>query len=198
MSSPPDHLEDRLEILERDFLADPPRISAYHDLPFVIVRYDPQEEFKARKQVELFVTRLHNAGKKVHCISLARLLWAAIEDTEGIVALAEEEREFGFPRAQATVSTLLSDEQFLPLPDQIEKRLGGLDPATDVVFLVRAAALGPTIYRSAKLLDEMHGRTMVPIVLFYPGKSDGENTLRFLDLPEREQTGAYNYRVKIY
>jgi hypothetical protein len=67
-----------------------------------------------------------------------------------------------------------------------------------LAFLVRVAALGPAIYRCAKLLDEMHGRTMVPIILFYPGKSDGESNLRFLDLPEREQTGAYNYRVKIY
>ena len=96
------------------------------------------------------------------------------------------------------MSTLLSDDAFLPLPDQIEQRMKGLDPQTDVVFLVRVASLAPAIYRSAKLLDAMHGRTMVPILLFYPGTLDGENSLRFMDLSEREQTGAYNYRVKIY
>jgi len=154
--------------------------------------------FLARKNFQLFATRLQNAGKRVHVVSVARLLWQAIQETEGVQAIAEEEQQLGFKRAQQTVSTLLSDDAFLPLPDQIEQRMKGFDPKTDVVFLVRVASLAPAIYRSAKLLDEMHGRTMVPILLFYPGTLDGENSLRFMDLPEREQTGAYNYRVKIY
>jgi Domain of unknown function (DUF1788) len=104
----------------------------------------------------------------------------------------------GFARAQETVSTLLSDDAFMPLPDAIEQHMQGMEPTIDVVFLVRIAALGPAIYRSAKLLDAMHGRTLVPIILFYPGTLDGDSSLRFMDLSEREQTGAYNYRVKIY
>ncbi len=191
-------LQERIETLERDLLATPQRINAYHDLPFAILHYDPKAEFQARKQIALFATRLHNAGKQVHVVSIARILWDAIEGTEGIEAIAEEERQFGFGRAQETVSTLLSDEAFMPLPAVLEHRMKGLNPDQDVVFLVRLAALGPAIYRSAKLLDAMHGRTMVPIILFYPGTRDGESGLRFLNLPEREQTGAYNYRVRIY
>ena len=191
-------LPERLEVLEKDLLANPLRISAYHDLPFAILRYDPNAEFEVRKQIRLFATRLQNAGKRVHVISVARLLWTAIHDTEGIEAIAEEEQQFGFARAQETVSTLLSDDAFMPLPDAIEQRMQGMEPTVDVVFLVRIAALGPAIYRSAKLLDAMHGRTLVPIILFYPGTLDGESSLRFMDLSEREQTGAYNYRVKIY
>ena len=191
-------LQERIEILEKDLLADPPRISAYHDLPFAILHYDPASEFEARKQMSLFATRLQNAGKRVHVISVARMLWAAIRDTEGIEAIAEEEQQFGFARAQETVSILLSDNAFMPLPDQIAQRMQEMEPTVDVVFCVRIAALGPAIYRSAKLLDAMHGRTLVPIILFYPGTRDGESSLRFMDLSEREQTGAYNYRVKIY
>ncbi len=86
----------------------------------------------------------------------------------------------------------------MPLPDQIARHMQGMEPSRDVVFLVRLAALGPAIYRAAKLLDAMHGRTLVPMILFYPGTLDGESNLRFLNLPAREQTGAYNYRVKIY
>ena len=191
-------LQERIEILEGDLLAEPPRISAYHDLPFAILRYDPSSEFQARKQISLFATRVRNAGKTVHVISVAQILWNTVKQFYGIKPLAEGEKQFGFQRAQETVSTLLSDKDFRPLPDELEERMRGLDPAQDVVFLVRIAALGPAIYRSAKLLDEMHGRTMVPIILFYPGTLDGESSLRFLDLPEREQTGAYNYRVRIY
>ena len=191
-------LQERIEILERDLLAEPPRISAYHDLPFAILRYNPNSEFQARKQISLLATRLCNAGKTVHVISVAHILWKAVKQLYGIETLAEGEKQFGFQRAQETVSTLLSDKDFMPLPDELEEQMKGLDPAHDVVFLVRIAALGPAIYRSAKLLDEMHGRTMVPIILFYPGTLDGESSLRFLDLPERAQTGAYNYRVRIY
>lgn len=191
-------LQERIEILERDLLAEPPRISAYHDLPFAILRYAPTSEFQARKQISLLATRFCNAGKTVHVISVAHILWKAVKQLYGIETLAEGEKQFGFQRAQETVSTLLSDKDFMPLPDELEEQMRGLDPIQDVVFLVRIAALGPAIYRSAKLLDEMHGRTMVPIILFYPGTLDGESSLRFLDLPERAQTGAYNYRVRIY
>ena len=191
-------LEQRISELERDLLASPPRISAYHDLPFAILRYDPADEFPARKHIQLLATRLQNEGRRVHPVSIARMLWKAIEDTEDIEGISEEEQQLGFSRSQQSVSTLLSDDYFLPLPGQLQNRMQALDPQRDIVFLVRVAALAPAIYRSAKLLDEMHGRTMVPIILFYPGTLDGENSLRFMDLSEREQTGAYNYRVKIY
>lgn len=191
-------LQERIEILERDLLATPPRISAYHDLPFAILHYDPASEFEARKQIGLFTTRLQNSGRRVHLISVARMLWETIRETEGIEAMIEEEEQLGFNRVQETISILLSDDAFRPLPNEIERRMERLDPAVDVVFLVRIASFAPAIYRSAKLLDEMHGRTLVPIILFYPGTLEGESSLRFMGLPEREQTGAYNYRVKIY
>ena len=42
------------------------------------------------------------------------------------------------------------------------------------------------------------GRTMVPIILFYPGSVEGGADLRFMNLEDRPNLGAYNYRVKIY
>lgn len=191
-------LQERIELLERDLLTDPPRISAYHDLPFAIFHYDPTAEFQARKQIALFATRLQIADKRVHVISVAQILWKAIHETESVDGISEEERQLGFARAQTTVGTLLSDKAFMPLPDEIERRMRRMEPDRDVVFLVRVASLAPAIYRSARLLDEMHGRTMVPMILFYPGKVEGESSLRFMGQSERDQTGAYNYRVKIY
>ena len=85
-------LHDRIEELEDDLLATPPRINAYHDLPFAIFRYDPAEEFDARKQMRFLGTRVENAGRRVHFISLARLLWRAVQATEGVAAIADEER----------------------------------------------------------------------------------------------------------
>ncbi len=36
-------LKERIELLENDLKAVPSRISVYHDLPFAILRYDPDE-----------------------------------------------------------------------------------------------------------------------------------------------------------
>jgi len=191
-------MQDRLKTLEQDLLCEPIRISAYDDLPFAIFHYEPTAEFEARKSMRLLATRLENAGRKVHFISLGRLLWTAIDETEGLEALVAEEKLRGFEKTQETISMLLSDKDFFPIADKIVEMIEKYDPSRDVVFILRTAALAPAIYRCAKLLDELHGRTMVPIILFYPGTLEGTTNLRFMGIPEREQTGAYNYRVKIY
>ena len=43
-------LNNRIELLENDLKAIPPRISVYHDLPFAIFRYDPEEEWTLRRK----------------------------------------------------------------------------------------------------------------------------------------------------
>ncbi len=190
-------LSERIELLREDLIADPPRISAYHDLPFAIFLYYPTEEFEYRQKLRLLAISLEqNHHRRVTCISLAGMMWEAIRETEGVAAIVEEEREMGFDRAQRTLSTLLSDPDFAPLPVALENRMRELDPATDVVFLVRAGVFAPAIYHMSKLLDEMKGRTAVPTVLFYPGGLEGNTGLIFMDMTDREAIG--NYRVKIY
>lgn len=189
-------LRDSIRTLEEDLTATPMRISAYHDLPFAILRYDPEEEWDLRREVKYLATRLHNAGKQVHTISLAELLWAAIDDAEGLAAVVELERERGFEAAQEQVTVYLSDPDWCPLPEMLRERLEHLDPNRDVAFLLRAAAMAPAIYHMSSLLDKMQGKTKVPTVLFYPGTPEGTTGLHFMGLRGRETTG--NYRVKIY
>ena len=192
-------LEDEIRTLEQDLAASPIRISAYHDLPFAIFCYDPAQEFTCRKHIRLLAISLkQNHHKSVTFISLGRIFWEIIERTEGLDAIVEEERQFGFERVQVTINTILSDEDFLPLPDVLAARMQGLNPDKDIVFLVRAGVLAPSIYRCSTLLDQMHGRTMVPIILFYPGSVEGGADLRFMNMEDRANLSAYNYRVKIY
>jgi hypothetical protein len=156
-------------------------------------------EFELRKRVRLLAHSLEgNHHKSVTFISLAEILWSAIEQTEGLEAVVAEEIQFGFERAQQTIHSLLSDEEFMPLPNVLEQRMKGLDPDKDVVFLVRTAALAPGIFRCSALLDLMHGRTMVPVILFYPGTAEGKTDLRFMGIQDRAKLGMYSYRVKIY
>lgn len=189
-------LRDSIRTLEEDLTATPMRISAYHDLPFAILRYDPEEEWSLRREAKYLATRLHNAGKQVHTVSLADLLWEAIDDAEGLDAVVELERARGFEAAQEQITTYLSDPDWSPMPEMLRERLEYLDPERDVAFLLRAAAMAPAIYHMSSLLDKMQGRTRVPTVLFYPGTLAGPTGLHFMGLRDRETTG--NYRVKIY
>lgn len=189
-------LKERIDLLENDLKADPPRISVYHDLPFAILRYDPQDEWILRREVRFLSTRLKSAGKEVVTISLAQLLWEIIESAEGVNAIVELERRQGFEKAQAQITTYLSDENWFLLPKHLADKMNAFDPRKTIVFLTRAASLSPAIYHLSKLLDEMQGHTQVPAILFYPGSLEGATGLRFMGMKDRDSLG--NYRVKIY
>ncbi len=189
-------LDTSIKQLEADLTATPMRISAYHDLPFAILRYDPEEEWDMRRKARQLATRLDIVGKRVRRISLADLLWEAIEDSEGLDVVAELEEARGFEVAQQQVTTYLSDPDWRPLPDVLKERLDLLDPERDIAFLVRASAMAPALYHMSRLLDEMQGRTRVTTILFYPGTLEGTTGLKFMGLGSREALG--NYRVKIY
>jgi hypothetical protein len=189
-------LKDRIDLLEADLRATPPRISVYRDLPFAILRYDPAQHWEVLRELRLLETRLEDAGKRAHVISIADLLWDAIDGSEGMGAVVQLERERGFDAAQEQLTTYLSDRDWQPLPDLLAAKLQPLDAKRDIVFLVRAGAMAPSIYHMSKLLDEMQGRTEVTTILTYPGTIEGTTGLRFMDLKDREALG--NYRVKIY
>ena len=189
-------LKERIELLENDLKAVPPRISVYHDLPFAILRYDPEEEWDLRREVKLLATRLEATGKAVHAVPMSDFLWKAIAETEGLDEVVGLERSRGYLAAQDQVTTYLSDKDWQPLAKLLEERLRKLNPAKDIAFLTRVAAMSPGIYHMSKLLDLMQAKTKVTTILFYPGSIEGTTGLRFMDLEGRDALG--NYRVKIY
>ena len=56
-----------------------PQISAYHNMPYAIYLYPPDNELAVRKETALLRTRLERAGKRVTSISLAECLAEAIQ-----------------------------------------------------------------------------------------------------------------------
>jgi hypothetical protein len=189
-------LEERFELLERDLLAKPPRIALMSNLPFAILRYEPEREWDVRRRARLLASKLEADGRKAQSLSMADLMWQAVDETEGMDAVVSLERRRGFDTAQRQINLYLSDPDFRPLPDLLTEKLRGLDPRRDVVFLMRLAALTPSIYHMSKLLEEMMSRTTVTTIMFYPGGLEGNTGLRFMNIAGREALG--NYRVKIY
>jgi hypothetical protein len=195
-------LKDSIGPLESDLRASPPRINVYQDLPFAIMRYDPADEWELRREIKLLGTRLEEAGKNVYMVSMAELLWSALEkvyekdDAEGLDAIVALEKTRGFVEAQQQVAMYLSSKIWVPLWDSLAERLSSVNPENAAVFLTRVAAMSPGIFHMSMLLDKMQGRTKVVTVLLYPGSIEGTTGLRFMDLKDREALG--NYRVKIY
>src|SRR3954467_11490862 len=103
-------LTGRIELLESDLKAVPPRISVYPGLPFAIMRYDPTDEWELRREIKLLATRLEAVGKEVHIIPMSDLLWSALgkvhqkDDDEGLEAVIELEKQRGYVAAQQQVT----------------------------------------------------------------------------------------------
>ena len=182
--------QDLEPILE---LANPAqRISAYHDMPYALFRYDPEEEFALRQQVTLLETRLSQKGKRVHRISLAECLDEAMRSQRPLEEWFSAEREQGVETIVETVHSVLAE--YAPLVDLVVARMPtDPDPHRDLVFILRTGALFP-VYRTFSLLEQLKDRVRVPTVLFYPGDLDGAAGLRFMGVLDAE----HNYRPKIF
>lgn len=175
-------------------LGDPrPAISAYHDMPYAIFRYSPEDEFAVRQETALLRTRLEQAGKRLTSISLSACMYEALEaEGLGTEALANAEKSVGLESTIETIHQVLSE--YRPLDALVASRIpDDADPLRDVVFIVRAGALFP-IYRTSSLLEQLKGKVHVPAVLFYPGELDGAAGLRFMGVLDAE----HNYRPKIF
>lgn len=168
------------------------RISVYHDMPYALFRYDPEDEFELRKQVTLLETRLSQKGKRVRRISLAECLDEAMRSQRSLEEWFAAERELGVEAIVETVHSVLSE--YSPLVDLVAARMPkDPDLLRDIVFILRTGALFP-LYRTFSLLEQIKGRVHVPTVLFYPGDLDGAAGLRFMGVLDAE----HNYRPKIF
>lgn len=193
-------LKDRFDLLEADLLAEPPRFIMSRDLPFAIFRYDTssadENEWMIRKDIDLLATRVGNQlHKRIEHVSLADLFWQSIEDSEGIDAIIEMEKDHGFEAAEKQVNRYLSDRDFRSLCDLLIERVASLPADTAVLFLTHATAFAPGAYRISSLLEQLSGRLRIPTVLFYPGTWSG--TLNYMGLRTEDQSLG-SYRVKIY
>ncbi len=169
------------------------RISAYHNMPYAIFHYPPEEEIPLRGELAMLTTRLEQIGKRVTTISLAECLADALA-AEGLTTarIANAEKRTGTEKMTDTIHKVISERR--PLDDLVAARMPQeADPLRDVVFIVRAGSLFP-FYRTSSLLEQLKGKLDVPAVLFYPGELDGVAGLKFMGVLDAD----HNYRPKIF
>ena len=184
-------LAERIQRLEQDVLSPEMRLSGYHDLPFAIFRYDPEEEFAARSEIRLLRSRLHSEGKQVIEVSLAAQMWSVVAEAESLELLFGAEQTAGLQRTVETVNAILDADDALVA--RIVEALRPHDPEATVGLLVRGEAFFP-FFRTSAILSRLHGKVRVPTVLFYPGTLEGTVGLRFMGVYQADP----NYRPNIY
>lgn len=184
----------------RESIADLGRRIEGHGAPrsdtpsYFLYVYPPKEEWIVRR--DLNDLRLWLESRNIPCISisLAELLWEALDADGWYDSLVSAERERPGD-AEMLDDVVRSVAEILRQPptlaDRVEKRLSQ-SPEGGVVFLYRAGALYPA-FRTSALLEDLQGRIRGPVVLLYPGRQVGSHGLSFMDRCEP----AYGYRATI-
>ena len=164
--------------------------------PFQLYVYDPNDEWTVRRELDDLRLWLGAAGRQVNvaAISLAKLFWAAIEDSGWMEELIQAERAAGDDQdalndVYNSVGEVLRDGP--GLPDLVRAELADCDDRT-AVFLYRAGSLYPA-YRASSLLDDLRTDLALPVTLLYPGSVVGDFGLRFMGRCDP----AYGYRARI-
>jgi len=164
--------------------------------PFQLYVYDPNDEWAVRRELDDLRLWLGAAGRQVNvaAISLAKLFWAAIEDSGWMEELIQAERAAGddqdaLNEVYNSVGEVLRDGP--GLPDLVRAELADCGDRT-AVFLYRAGSLYPA-YRTSSLLDDLRTDLALPVTLLYPGSVVGDFGLRFMGRCDP----AYGYRARI-
>jgi hypothetical protein len=164
--------------------------------PFIVYQYQPDQEWPVRRDFGELRRWLESEPRNISCaaVSLASLLWRALDESGFLEELIRQERDAGSDaRAVQSVYEAVGEILREPptLPDRVLEEVAECEPRT-AVFLYRAGALYPA-YRTSTLLDDLRGRLARPVTLLYPGRLVGEYGLSFMDRTEP----AYGYRALI-
>jgi hypothetical protein len=162
------------------------------DGPYLLYQYLPRQEYAVRR--DLGDLRVWLEARQIDCvaISLADLLWQAIEESgrfEAMVAAEKAGNRGALEEVVESVGNLL--RRTPSLTDRIVDAIGEVSPRS-AVFLYRAGALYPVI-RTSGLLDGLLGEVRLPVTLLYPGRLHGDFGLSFMDLLPPH----YGYRATI-
>ena len=168
--------------------------------PYQVYVYRPAKEWELRSNLKNLAEWLAEPSRAVTSISisLAEVLWAALDESGWTSELFSQERDAASDRgAQAEVHKAVAELLRRPKPfstrviETINERTAGDERSA--VFLYRAGSLYPS-FRTSGLLDDLRSRLVTtPVTLLYPGELLGDFGLSFMEKWEP----TYNYRALI-
>ena len=161
-----------------------------NEVGYYVFDYPAEEEMLVRERVEYIRQKNENSidGFKVVVYDLYEIIIGILKDKGYLEKCFEFEKTKGFERITKSVSNML---RITSADSLIVNYIKDNTPENSVVFLVGIGKCYP-ILRSHTVLNNLHQVIdNVPVVLFYPGKYDGQELVLFGDIKDDNYYRAF-------
>lgn len=161
-----------------------------NEVGYYVFDYPAEEEMLVRERVEYIRQKNENSidGFKVVVYDLYEIIIGILKDKGYLEKCFEFEKTKGFERITKSVSNML---RITSADSLIVNYIKDNTPENSVVFLVGIGKCYP-ILRSHTVLNNLHQVIDdVPVVLFYPGKYDGQELVLFGDIKDDNYYRAF-------
>lgn len=161
-----------------------------NEVGYYVFDYPAEEEMLVRERVEYIRQKNENSidGFKVVVYDLYEIIIGILKVKGYLEKCFEFEKTKGFERITKSVSNML---RITSADSLIVNYIKDNTPENSVVFLVGIGKCYP-ILRSHTVLNNLHQVVdNVPVVLFYPGKYDGQELVLFGDIKDDNYYRAF-------
>jgi len=185
-------LEERLDTLERIIKEANFRENKGlgNEVGYYVFDYPPEKELYVRERIEYMKTKNTRGtdGFKLVVYDLYDIIIDLLEEEGFLEQCFRFEKKYGMERIIKAVSNLL---QFNEDENLVVKYIQDNTPKHAVVFLTGVGKCYP-ILRSHKVLNNLHQAIdRVPVVMFFPGKYDGQELVLFSQIKDGNYYRAF-------
>lgn len=161
-----------------------------NEVGYYVFDYPPDKEIRVRNHIEHLKSRNSKGldGYELVVFDLYDMIIDILEEEGFMKQIYNFEKKKGFDRITKAVGNLLKiNDNDSMIVNRIEENT----PQNAVVFLTGIGKCYP-ILRSHKILNNLHqAMDRVPVVLFYPGKFDGQQLILFETLKDDNYYRAF-------
>lgn len=163
------------ELLQK--IRDPGSLNPARSDPIFYFAYPPELMLELKKNLPRWTSKLREAGFEVRRVSLADILWQAVDDSGRWDLWLELETGADADQINEAVRDVLRQGDGLA-----ERLIQVVEAAPEgaVVLLTEAELLHP-YFRTRTIESRLHDRVKTPVIIFYPGRRSGQYGLHFLD-----------------
>ena len=163
-----------------------------NEVGYYVFDYHAEQELMVRERIDYLVSKYENGSQDFQLVAFD--LYDIIIDSlirEGFLELCMEfEKSKGFAEITKAVNEMLRMEED-NLNNEILAHIRNNTPSNAIVFLKGVGKCFP-ILRSHKILNNLHQCVDdVPVVMFFPGKYDGQSLMLFAEIKDDNYYRAF-------
>ena len=161
-----------------------------NEVGYYIFDYEPQDELKVRERIEYIKSKNQASSDEYKIVEfdLYEIIISILEGKGYLQKCFDFEKAKGFDRITKSISNML---RITSADSLIVKHIKEHTPPKSVVFITGIGKCYP-ILRSHTVLNNLHQVIdNVPVVLFYPGKYDGQELVLFGEIKDDNYYRAF-------